>query len=222
MQHFCQFCLSEKKSLKSLRSHETLCIKNPLCKKTPFQNKNWQKSKATNRFIKAKKEGRSVTVTEETKLKLRLKALERPKKPNDGSLRYYRSLCSFKFNVYNYPEEFDLSLIEQLGFYSAKNKGNNANGISRDHMLSVKYGYLNKIDPKIISHPANCKLITQSNNASKSDGCTISLENLLNRIEEWNLKYNLRGQSIDGNAPPLQGEICEFDSRCLHQSPHKV
>jgi hypothetical protein len=82
-------------------------------------------------------------------------------------------------------------LIRKYGWYKAKNKGNNLNGVSRDHMYSVMEGYRNNVDPSIISHPANCRLIRHNDNISKLDGSTITLEELLDRIEKWNKKYNM-------------------------------
>jgi hypothetical protein len=101
----------------------------------------------------------------------------------------YRADCAFKFNLKDYPDEFDFALIENSGWYSAKNRGNNLTGISRDHMVSVKYGFDNGVDPAIIAHPANCKLMQHSHNSSKCDTCSITLGELLHRIEEWNIKY---------------------------------
>ena len=101
----------------------------------------------------------------------------------------YRQLCEFKFNLSNYPEEFDFDLITKHGWYKAKNKGNNLNGVSRDHMISIKFGYINKIDPKIISHPANCRLIPHKDNQKKRSKCNIKIGELLHRIECWNKKY---------------------------------
>ena len=103
----------------------------------------------------------------------------------------YRNKCAFTFSLKNYPEEFDFELIKQYGWYKAKNHGNNLTGVSRDHMVSVKYGFEHNIDPKIISHPANCKLMIHSENVKKYNRCSITLEELLVRIENWNKKYNI-------------------------------
>lgn len=103
--------------------------------------------------------------------------------------RRYRVQASFTFSLKNFPDEFDFSLIEKYGMYKAKNRGDNPDGISRDHMYSVKDGFLNKVDPKIIAHPANCCLIQQRQNASKCSKSSITLEELMNRIEIWNKKY---------------------------------
>jgi hypothetical protein len=104
--------------------------------------------------------------------------------------KIYRWHCRFKFGLSKYPDEFNFELIKKYGWYSSKN---NIGGISRDHMVSVKYGFENKIDPKIISHPANCKLMTQNENIKKFKKCSMSLEELLIRIELWNKKYLYAG-----------------------------
>ena len=109
---------------------------------------------------------------------------------NRMSLKYYRLECSFTFALNDYPNEFDFKLIEQHGWYSPVNSSKpNLHGVSKDHMVSVKWGWEHKIDPKIISHPANCKLILQSENSSSCDECSITYEELLERIEVWNKKY---------------------------------
>jgi len=112
-------------------------------------------------------------------------------KRTNESLQEYRRLCAFKFNLADYPNEFDFDLIREYGWYKPKNKGNNLNGVSRDHLISVRYGFDNKIDPKILSHPANCKLMQHNNNVSKYTTCELSLEQLLERIDQWNEKYPL-------------------------------
>ncbi len=110
---------------------------------------------------------------------------------NSSSIEEYRRLCAFKFNLADYPDEFDFDLIREHGWYKPKNKGNNLNGVSRDHLISVRYGFDNKIDPKILSHPANCKLMQHNNNVSKYTNCELSLEQLLERIDQWDEKYPL-------------------------------
>lgn len=109
-----------------------------------------------------------------------------------ASLNYYRSLSNFKFNLKDYPLEFDFTLIQEHGWYKPKNHGDNLNGVSRDHMVSVKYGFENNIDPTIISHPANCRLILHNDNVSKGASNHITYEELLIRIDEWNNKYKFK------------------------------
>lgn len=102
----------------------------------------------------------------------------------------YKSDSSFNFNLSDYPDEFNFELINEHGWYSPSNKNNNLNGVSRDHMYSVNKGFKNKIDPKIISHPANCKLMIHNDNISKNNKCSITIEDLLTKIDNWDKKYN--------------------------------
>jgi hypothetical protein len=97
----------------------------------------------------------------------------------------YRQRCNFDFKVEDYPNKFDLALVNQYGWYSPSNKGNNLNGVSRDHMLSVKYGFELGIDPEIIKHPANCKIMLHKQNQSKKDKNSILIEDLLEKIQTW-------------------------------------
>lgn len=57
-------------------------------------------------------------------------------------------------------------------------------------MISVRYGFDNNIDPKIIAHPANCQLLLHGENVSKYTNCSISFEELLEKIKIWDEKYN--------------------------------
>lgn len=107
----------------------------------------------------------------------------------DGTIRQYREACKFTFGLRCYPDEFDFALVKQYGWYSPKNKKNNPNGVTRDHMYSVREGYVNKVDPYLISHPANCKLMLHLDNTSKNRKCSITLDELLKRINSWEQKY---------------------------------
>jgi hypothetical protein len=112
------------------------------------------------------------------------------KTPKDSFL-FYKNRCRFNFNLADFPGEFDFSLVEEHGWYSAKNRGNNMKGVSRDHIISVMFGFKNGIDPDIISHPANCRLLTQSQNASKGKKCDMPVEELIEKISIWNQKYDI-------------------------------
>jgi len=109
---------------------------------------------------------------------------------NKTEYELYKKDAQFKFNLSDYKDEFDFSLIEKHGWYKAKNKGDNLNGVSRDHMISVKEGFRLKIDTSILSHPANCKLMRHNDNVSKLDKSSISLDELKERIEYFNKKYS--------------------------------
>lgn len=111
---------------------------------------------------------------------------------NLSDRQIYRKECQFKFALNDFPNEFDFTLVEQFGWYKAKNRGNNLTGVSRDHMVSVNYGFKNNISPDIISHPANCCLMRHDLNMIKRTDCSISLDELLKRIKDWDKKYNLK------------------------------
>ena len=60
------------------------------------------------------------------------------------------------------------------------------NSTSRDHMISQDYGYTHHIDPYLISHPANCMLMKLSDNIRKRTECSITLGELIERVEFFN------------------------------------
>lgn len=109
------------------------------------------------------------------------------KNKNDFDL--YKTLTKFKFNLKDFNDEFNFNLIEKYGWYKAKNNGDNEYGVSRDHMFSVKEGFRRLINPLLLSHPANCELIVNKNNQSKNDKCSINLNELLEKIKNFDDTY---------------------------------
>lgn len=70
----CKFCHAEKKSKKSLASHQTLCKENPNRRTSPFEDIDFQRSKNSgNQYTTGKQTGHS----DETKEKLRISATGR-------------------------------------------------------------------------------------------------------------------------------------------------
>lgn len=118
------------------------------------------------------------------------KCIKQKRSNHLSNISKYRNECSFKFALNNYPDEFDFNLIKQHGWYAASNRGNNLNGISRDHIIPIMYGWKHNISSDIISHPANCQLMRHSDNVSKYTNPGITLEELLVKIDCWNLKYS--------------------------------
>jgi len=106
-------------------------------------------------------------------------------KKNRTAFEDYKIRCKFNFDVKNYPNLLTLELIEQHGWYSAKNKKDNPNGISRDHKFSVKQGFLENVDPYYISHPVNCALTPHTINQRKYTNCSITLEQLVVQVNEF-------------------------------------
>lgn len=103
----------------------------------------------------------------------------------------YKRECQFKFSLNDYPTEFDFGLIETHGWYTAANRGNNLDGVSRDHMYSIREGFDNKVPSELISHPANCKLMIHRKNISKHKKSSITVDDLKQRVYLWDKKYNM-------------------------------
>ena len=93
---------------------------------------------------------------------------------------YYRQ-CQFSFG-FRYPQIQGYNLIKQYGIFSPTS---NIDGVSRDHIISIIYGWENKIPPEMISHPANCQIVRHIDNIRKSTRCSITVEELANRIKLW-------------------------------------
>jgi len=106
-----------------------------------------------------------------------------------SALTNYRADCAFKFNLADYPAEFDFTLIESHGWYKPKNRGDNLTGVSRDHSVSVRYGFDHNIPAEHLAHPANCVLMQHGKNVSKGKNISMSYAGLLKRIEAWDNKY---------------------------------
>jgi hypothetical protein len=65
-------------------------------------------------------------------------------------------------------------------------------GVSRDHLYSVKDGFDNHVDPKLLAHPANCQLLVHNGprgNNQKNSHSEITLDQLLDRIAAWDAIY---------------------------------
>ena len=104
----------------------------------------------------------------------------------------YRARAAFKFNVFEYPNVFDTSLITDHGWYSpggrkGRNREINMHGVARDHLYTISDGFHNKVPPQILAHPANCRIILQSDNSAKNSRSSIDLPELMKRISDWNL-----------------------------------
>lgn len=111
----------------------------------------------------------------------------------------YKKQCKFTFGIATYGDAFNLDLIRTNGWYSASNKGNNLQGVSRDHKFSINEGFKQKIDPYLISHPANCELLIHNDNSSKHSKCSLTLEELLENVKLWNEKYGVYENKINYN-----------------------
>lgn len=110
------------------------------------------------------------------------------------SKKEYTYSCQFRFGISKYPIWFSdaTKLIKKYGWYStpSSRKGiSNTNGISRDHLYSITDGWINKVPPSIIRHPANCYLLPHKKNQTKHKKSSITLEELYIRISKFNEIY---------------------------------
>ncbi|AFC21860.1 hypothetical protein GAP32_407 [Cronobacter phage vB_CsaM_GAP32] len=98
-----------------------------------------------------------------------------------------RSKYLFTFNVYDYPDLFDLSLLDIYGWRKTKGKNKNINGVSRDHKVSVHDAILNNYDPYYIKHPLNCELMLHSDNQKKGTKSSLTYEELVSLVDNYEL-----------------------------------
>lgn len=117
--------------------------------------------------------------------------LKNKRREHLSEYQVYKKNCQFDFNLNDFKNEYDFTLIKKYGWYKAKNRGNNLTGISRDHIISIKYGFKNNIDFNIIKHPANCSLMQQPDNAKKNIKCNLTIRELEEKIEMWNKNYDM-------------------------------
>jgi len=106
--------------------------------------------------------------------------------PSTFSKRTYYIACKFKFDVFCQPNIPGYELLFEETFSTDIRKG-----IHRDHMVSVNYGYIHNINPELISHPANCCILLAKDNITKGNGCSITLDELIERIHHWDNKLPL-------------------------------
>jgi len=107
---------------------------------------------------------------------------------NCSDLYKQNNRYKFTFNVYKYPELFDLSLIVEYGWHSYGGRFNyNPNGITRDHKVSVNEAIRNNYDPFYIKHPLNCELMRFEENNKKKTKSSVSYEDLILLVDEYEL-----------------------------------
>ena len=101
---------------------------------------------------------------------------------NKDEKELYYLNCSFRFGLDDLKRVEGFDLIQKYGMYSVPD---NLDGVARDHMVSRYYGWTHNIPPEVIRHPANCRIIKQRENSSKGKDCSITVEELYERIKNW-------------------------------------
>jgi hypothetical protein len=87
--------------------------------------------------------------------------------------------------VYRYTNQ----TIKQYNIENIELRGREF-GFDLDHNYSINDGFINKIKPKIIAHYVNLKIIPMKENRKKSINSSITIETLLENINNFNEKEN--------------------------------
>lgn len=100
-----------------------------------------------------------------------------------------RNKYCFKFNVFDYPDLFDLELIRSRGWHAfGGRKAKNTKGLTRDHRVSVNCAIKNKLDPYYISHPVNCEIMSFDDNNRKKTRSSITYDELVSQVDAYDSK----------------------------------
>jgi hypothetical protein len=177
-QRFCNAqCVLALRRLQSSRPKQPRCVNcNTNLSNKPF-NKFCSKSCAATYNNK----------TRDQKIRVKQRATLMTTLASQGLVRtdekeIYKAACSFKFKPYQYHNIAGYNLLLENGVF---NPQTNKDGVVRDHIVSKEFGWRNQISPEIISHPANCQFISNTDNSKKGADCDLSLEELLLRIKNW-------------------------------------
>lgn len=121
----------------------------------------------------------------------------------------YGYSCRFSFGISSYPLWFANAseLLNEYGWYSTPGSNkrgiSNVNGVSRDHLFSVRDGFKMGVHPSVLRHPANCELKTHMENQRKGRTSSITLNELLIRIQEFNKLYPDYPERVEMHIAPF-------------------
>lgn len=96
-----------------------------------------------------------------------------------------RGLYWFSFNLADYPELFDFTLLKQHGMRS----DTNPSGVVRDHRVSVADAIKYQYDAYYIRHPVNCELMLSLDNSRKYTSSSITYDELIQQVDIWDLQH---------------------------------
>lgn len=113
----------------------------------------------------------------------------------------YWKRCAFQFDPFVEPNIVGYDLLFTHSFTKSKS-GYDPYALHRDHMISIFYGWKNNIPAEIISHPANCHIMTARENISKNNSISISVQDLKDRIANWG-SSNLVDMKLNIISQPL-------------------
>lgn len=95
-----------------------------------------------------------------------------------------RNQFVFTFNVYHYPDLFNLDLIKEHKWRCSKT---NPNGVTRDHRVSINEAIRNGYDSYYIKHPLNCELMLFSENNRKKHNSSMTYAELVRMVDKWEM-----------------------------------
>lgn len=115
-----------------------------------------------------------------------------------------KSGYKFTFNVFHYPDLFDIDLLKSVGWFSPGGKAGkwNLNGLSRDHKISVNDAVAKGYDPYYITHPLNCELMPHVKNNKKKTNSSISYEKLKLLVDDYDKNNILYSAPRIRTSPP--------------------
>ncbi len=106
---------------------------------------------------------------------------------NNKIIRDQSAFKKYKSRVYRLTDKWAKRRFSRYQLNKRKLCGEE-NGLQIDHIVSVKYGFQNKIPEEIISHPCNLRLVTWQENDSKKDKCYDGIENVIKNIKKCHKK----------------------------------
>ena len=115
-----------------------------------------------------------------------------------------KSGYKFTFNVFHYPDLFDINLLKSVGWFSPGGKAGkwNPDGLSRDHKVSVNDAVANEYDPYYITHPVNCELMPHVKNNKKKTKSSITYNELKRLVDDYDKNNTLCSAPRVRTSPP--------------------
>jgi hypothetical protein len=113
---------------------------------------------------------------------------------NRSDWEIYRMQSDWIERMVDYFSEIQIKQLNEVKFFNPKT---NTKGLVRDHALSRMEGFKLGIFPEIIRHPANCNLILHSENSSKRSECSITLEILFDKIQNFTQNWKEQTKCIE-------------------------
>jgi hypothetical protein len=104
----------------------------------------------------------------------------------------YKSHAEWIHRMWDIVE--DSSLLETSGIF---NSFTNKTGCVRDHKVSRFTGFNEGVFPEILRHPANCQLISHSDNSSKREKSSLDITTLFNNIKTYDKEWIEQDLIID-------------------------